>query len=541
MNILGKIFHSQSGREDDKAVKSEIVSSIAAEQRITDSLPNEEAIETIRASLLFDGQWYRKQFGFGEYLDAPRHYLEIGWREGKDPSAFFSNEEYLALYPDVRESGMNPLLHFELYGFAEGRYREQLRSRSKQLAAANPAYRGDLEGGIIRIRITNACNAKCRYCGVRNTFGEEKEHAMEPTWYYEYFKPLYDKVNIVLITGGDAFVARESYHYMKFMCERYPAVTLMTESNGIAFDEKFRQLASEHLFKTHFSVNASTPEIFAQSCWEGPGGEAIYPKLMANIEAYIKLLREQDKLCFAPSMSMVINHDNYRDVQDFTRMALRHHAWYICFFFDYSENDMNGDYFGRPDEMRPTLKEMMEIERVLAGRVMFYFRLWIPCKEAESLQREVETEPLAELQERYRDLLELSEGRSLEGEFRARNEWRRRLGKRELSLDEDYTPTLRMTERNGQPMCFAPWGELDFYPDGRLDFCSWFERTLDLHEFLRDGVVDWDAIINSYEYMAARKRIFYGNFRGCQLCCPMNSVKNPIVTVHQYGNDRLML
>ena len=95
--------------------------------------------------------------------------------------------------------------------------------------------------------------------------------------------------------------------------------------------------------------------------------------------------------------------------------------------------------------------------------------------------------------------------------------------------------------RNGRETCFAPWGELDLYPDGRLDFCGWFEPTLNLKSFIRDGRVEWEEVIDSYEYMAARKRILQGDFRGCQTCCPMNSVKNPITSVSHYGLDRLAL
>ena len=46
----------------------------------------------IKNSILFDAAWYCKNYGYGEYLDAAEHYLNIGWREGKNPSAFFSTQ-----------------------------------------------------------------------------------------------------------------------------------------------------------------------------------------------------------------------------------------------------------------------------------------------------------------------------------------------------------------------------------------------------------------------------------------------------------------
>jgi Ca2+-binding RTX toxin-like protein len=49
------------------------------------------------------------------------HYELYGWREGRDPSQFFDNEFYLARNPDVAAGDMNPLAHFLQYGQAEGR------------------------------------------------------------------------------------------------------------------------------------------------------------------------------------------------------------------------------------------------------------------------------------------------------------------------------------------------------------------------------------------------------------------------------------
>lgn len=54
-------------------------------------------------------------------LDPIRHYLDQGWKEGRDPSAGFSTSGYLIANPDVAEAGHNPLLHFVNVGLAEGR------------------------------------------------------------------------------------------------------------------------------------------------------------------------------------------------------------------------------------------------------------------------------------------------------------------------------------------------------------------------------------------------------------------------------------
>ena len=49
------------------------------------------------------------------------HYEEYGWKEGRNPSAGFDTDKYLAAYGDVRAAGMDPLLHYIEYGLAEGR------------------------------------------------------------------------------------------------------------------------------------------------------------------------------------------------------------------------------------------------------------------------------------------------------------------------------------------------------------------------------------------------------------------------------------
>ncbi len=53
--------------------------------------------------------------------DAAEHYTTTGWREGRNPNAWFDTLHYLSANPDVREAGINPLLHYLRQGQSEGR------------------------------------------------------------------------------------------------------------------------------------------------------------------------------------------------------------------------------------------------------------------------------------------------------------------------------------------------------------------------------------------------------------------------------------
>jgi serralysin len=58
-------------------------------------------------------------------VDARAHYRGWGWREGRDPNAFFDTDGYLAANPDVAQATLtwleNPLEHYRNWGWHEGR------------------------------------------------------------------------------------------------------------------------------------------------------------------------------------------------------------------------------------------------------------------------------------------------------------------------------------------------------------------------------------------------------------------------------------
>lgn len=54
-------------------------------------------------------------------INPPIHYGVSGWREGRDPTPWFSTSAYLELNPDVAAAGSNPFVHYLRRGFREGR------------------------------------------------------------------------------------------------------------------------------------------------------------------------------------------------------------------------------------------------------------------------------------------------------------------------------------------------------------------------------------------------------------------------------------
>lgn len=79
------------------------------------------AIETIRESGIFDADYYREQYPdiVETGVDPLRHYLRYGVREGRNPCRFFDTKYYLKNNPDIAARRINPLLHFCRVGWKE--------------------------------------------------------------------------------------------------------------------------------------------------------------------------------------------------------------------------------------------------------------------------------------------------------------------------------------------------------------------------------------------------------------------------------------
>ncbi|MFC3612446.1 glycosyltransferase family 2 protein [Lutimaribacter marinistellae] len=80
-------------------------------------------LEFLRQSSLFEPEWYCRTYPDVREagIDPALHFLRYGWVLGRDPGPEFDVKFYTERYPDIAGSGVNPLLHYLWQGQAEGR------------------------------------------------------------------------------------------------------------------------------------------------------------------------------------------------------------------------------------------------------------------------------------------------------------------------------------------------------------------------------------------------------------------------------------
>lgn len=115
-SIPGRIYMAVDGLQ--KRIRSGIARLTGARNRNLD-----HSIALVEQSLLFDRDWYLERYPdvASEGVDPVRHYIELGWREGRDPGPQFSTTAYLKSNADVASLGANPLLHYIEHGHSEAR------------------------------------------------------------------------------------------------------------------------------------------------------------------------------------------------------------------------------------------------------------------------------------------------------------------------------------------------------------------------------------------------------------------------------------
>ena len=84
--------------------------------------------ELAHYAYVFDINFYKNQLPREESEkiknigDCLQHYCTEGWELGIDPSPLFDTSNYFSKYSDIKESGLNPMVHFFKFGRQEGRF-----------------------------------------------------------------------------------------------------------------------------------------------------------------------------------------------------------------------------------------------------------------------------------------------------------------------------------------------------------------------------------------------------------------------------------
>lgn len=76
----------------------------------------------------FNKEYYMKEYNLDENIDPIAHFLKIGANKGYNPAPYFDTKFYLDVYGDVKNSQINPLIHFLMYGITENRIPKSLTS-----------------------------------------------------------------------------------------------------------------------------------------------------------------------------------------------------------------------------------------------------------------------------------------------------------------------------------------------------------------------------------------------------------------------------
>jgi len=101
----------------------------------------------LRGSPLFQAQYYLAHNGDvrNSRMDPLRHFLLYGWKEDRKPNPFFDPAYYLAAHHDVKMAGVNPLCHYLEHGWKERRNPSPLFDAWAYLAANEDVLRANME------------------------------------------------------------------------------------------------------------------------------------------------------------------------------------------------------------------------------------------------------------------------------------------------------------------------------------------------------------------------------------------------------------
>ncbi len=391
----------------------------------------------------------------------------------------------------------------------------------------------------LQLMFNNDCNCRCKFCN--NYMNLDKPREVIPDkWLYEYFKPIYNKTKNLLPCYGEVTYAKEGYEFLSYISQNYPHINIFIETNGIAFNEKWRKLAVENLFNVNFSVNAIDEKSFKKTVWEKDG---IYTLVHNNIEKYINALDANGLSAFRPSISSVLNSTNYQNVEAFVLMALEWHLQKIIFFFDSRENNINNLSVKDKENFDKALITLLELEKLLKDKVRIGFRLFMPVKNINEYEEKVKDISIDELKEKYSKIWDLAKDLDVYKTYLNRLEVYKAKKKKVLTFYEYLTGvTWHQKVYKDKSVCENAWNHIRLRPDGRLEICAWrgYRDNYRIQNFIEKDKVNFIKLFNDLYHRKLRQNFIGGGYFGCMKNCPATRKLSQAEFSRQYCTNELL-
>ncbi len=192
----------------------------------------------LQGSPLFDADYYKSRYlnpGRIARLDPLKHYLTIGANQLFNPGPEFDTAWYLEQNPDVRQSGVNPLYHFILFGEVEGRSPVPEIHEPERFSSPVVCYQ-KLWAGFSHLALPRLE----AHCADPN----RKVYRMQALWYLASWHYVHGQIELALklLVELEKLQGRLTRPVLVSKCKCLLALGSPEKIADIVFDEKARQI-----------------------------------------------------------------------------------------------------------------------------------------------------------------------------------------------------------------------------------------------------------------------------------------------------------
>lgn len=161
-------------------------------------------------------------------------------------------------------------------------------------------------------------------CNLRHSFcfqGSFSSDALPPEIMYQRLRPMYPSIMNMRLLGGEPTIIPGVMDYITWLKTAYPHIALEIVTNGVAFDERWIQLAEQYKIMIQVSINAFSQAVFDRILRTGSAKD-IRRRIYANLEKLIERHHKSDHPIIN-CISMVLSEETAPDLLEIVLFSLR--------------------------------------------------------------------------------------------------------------------------------------------------------------------------------------------------------------------------